>query len=113
MDDSKQIYEFACKWLNKLSDPRVDDLVLESHQMAEECFALGFELDCGHAFEEKYKEAFWDYDALDSIIDKESDVMLLGSALFSKWRYYTHWAEGGSMTYPSNREWFIRVLERI
>jgi len=113
MVDSKQIYEFACAWLNKFNDPSVYNLEIKSRQMEEECFVLGFEMDCGNTFEEKYKEAFWNYDALDSIIDKESDVMLLGSALFSKWMYYTHWSEGESMTSPSIRAWFVRILERI
>jgi len=35
--------------------------------MADDCKALGFKMDCGNAFTEKYGSAFNDYEELDKI----------------------------------------------
>jgi len=55
----------------------------------DECFALGFEMDCGNAFEDAFPDtnAFNDYNALDKIIEQVLDASILGSAIFSKRRY--------------------------
>ena len=60
--------------------------------MADDCSALGFEMDCGHAFSEKYGNAANDSEALDKIIDSVDNIPLLGSAIYSQWRYFNHWA---------------------
>lgn len=49
---------------------------------------LGFEMDCGHAFSEKYGNAANNHDALNRIIDDVTDIPLLGSAIYSRWRYF-------------------------
>ena len=36
--------------------------------MADDCAALGFEMDCGHAFSEKYGKATNDFEALERVI---------------------------------------------
>ena len=73
--------------------------------MADECVALGFEMDCGHAFSERYGQAANNHEALDSIIDDVTDIPLLGSAIYSQWRYFNHWAY--------DRAWFILALGRL
>lgn len=52
--------------------------------MADDCAALGFEMDCGHAFSEKYGNAANNHEALDRIIDDVTDIPLLGSAIYSQ-----------------------------
>ena len=44
--------------------------------MADDCDALGFEMDCGHAFSEKYGNAANNHEALDRIIDDVTDIPL-------------------------------------
>lgn len=71
-------------------------------------------MDNGNAFSEKYGKAVNNYDALDIIIDDVTDIPLLGSAIYSQWRYYNHWAYSGEeILEPENRAWFIRALNRM
>ena len=78
-----------------------------------DCRALGFVMDCGGAFSQKYGMKPWyEAKALQECIDDVDDIQLIGSALFSKWRYYNHWA------YPSEadadtKEWFLLLFRRI
>ena len=82
--------------------------------MADDCFSLGFEMDCGKAFSEKYPAAFNDSQALSKIVNEITDIPLLGSAIFSQWRYFNHWAySGDEILAPNNREWFIIALSRL
>ena len=57
MADMKQIYEFAVKWYDKFRDKKTNYIELVDHYMADDCEALGFVMDCGHAFSEKYGNA--------------------------------------------------------
>ncbi len=114
MAELSRVYEFACKWLEKFYDPKDDYIQFVDHRMAEDCRALGFEMDCGLAFNDKYKCAFNDTQLLKQIIGKETDIDLIGSAIYSKWRYFNHWAyTGAEILDPENMEWFIVILERL
>ena len=82
--------------------------------MADDCAVLGFEMDCGHAFFEKYGTASSDSTELNKVIDNVNDVFLLGSAIYSQWRYFNHWAYSGEeILKPKNRAWFIIALSRL
>ena len=104
----KQIHEFAVKWREKFRDPNISYAELVDDYMAEDWDSLGFRMDCGHAFSEKYGEASNKHDALVRIIDEVTDIPLLGSAIYSQWRYFNHWAySGAEILQPENRAWFI------
>ncbi len=77
-------------------------------------FSLKFEMDCGQAFKAAFPNtnAFYDYKAFEKIIDQVDDINLLGSAIFSKWRYITHWGET-SLLRPELRMWFIVAFSRL
>lgn len=110
----KQIHEFAVKWREKFRDPNISYAELVDDYMAEDCASLGFRMDCGHAFSEKYGEASNKQDALAKIIDEVTDIPLLGSAIYSQWRYFNHWAySGAEILHPENRAWFILALDRL
>lgn len=114
MADMKQIHEFAIKWCDKFRNQKIDYIELVDHYMADDCVGLGFEMDCGHAFTEKYGSAVSDSNALDKIIDEVDDISLLGSAIYSRWRYFNHWAYSSEeILEPQNREWFISALSRL
>lgn len=82
--------------------------------MADDCEALGFRMDCGYAFSEKYGKAASQYDDLDKIIDDVTDIDLLGSAIYSQWKYFNHWAyDAASILDFENRSWFILGLSRL
>ena len=114
MPDKQQIHDFALKWLSKFQNENVNYLELVDYAFSDDCFAIGFEMDCGNAFQEKYGQAINDCDALEKIIDEITDVSLLGSALHSQWRYFNHWADSASeVLEPDNRKWFVLALERL
>lgn len=48
---------FAKKWLNIFKNPDLHYMELADHFMADDCASLGFEMDCGQAFGEKYGNA--------------------------------------------------------
>ena len=114
MADMNQIHEFAVRWCDKFKDPKTDYIELVDHYMADDCEALGFIMDCGHAFSEKYGSAAGNSNELAKIIDEVDDIPLLGSAIYSQWRYFNHWADSGEeILEPRNREWFILALNRL
>lgn len=114
MATKQEIHEFAVKWFEKYrSKKTTEDEVGEG--FGEECFSLGFEMDCGKAFENAFPDtkAFNVYESLDKIIDQIDDIQLLGSTIFSKWRYITHWSYCDDLLSPENRPWFIIALSRL
>lgn len=114
MADMRQIHDFAVKWLDKFRDQNINYIELVDHFMADDCATLGFQMDCGHAFSEKYGQAANNYEALEKIIEDVTDIPLLGSAIYSQWRYFNHWAyTGAEILEPQNRNWFITALVRL
>ena len=114
MANTTQIHKFATKWLDKFKDEKINYIELADHQMADDCNALGFKMDCGNAFSEKYGNAVHDYKALEAIIDQVTDIPLLGSAIYSRWRYFNHWAYSAEEILESqNRAWFTIALKRL
>ncbi len=109
-----EIHEFAQKWLQKFNNQRTDSFEFVQ-LVGEDCSELGFVVDQGEAFSKEYgPPAFHDADGLRKVIDQVNDIMKLGSAIYSKWRFLTYWA-----SYPEeimetkNRLWFILALERL
>ena len=114
MIEKKQIHKFAVKWCEKFRNPEVHYLELIEHRMADECEKLEFEMDSGNAFYAKYGDAVHNYEELRSVIEEITDISLLGSAVFSRWRYFNHWAySGAEILEPQNRLWFILALEKM
>lgn len=56
--ERKDVYNFAVKWSKKFRDLDIDYIELVDHYLADDCSALGFEMDCGHAFEKNLKELY-------------------------------------------------------
>lgn len=109
MNATKQdINRFAVKWLEKYQDKRTSENELEE-LFPQDCFTLGFTMDCGESFITRYGEnAFRGASELQGIIGAVDDIELLTSAVFSHWRYYTHWTCS-----PIDREWFVIALSRL
>lgn len=114
MADMTKIHDFADNWCDKFRDQNINYIELVDHFMADDCATLGFEMDCGKAFETKYGKAVFDDRELAKVIDAVDDISLLGSAIYSRWRYFNHWAyNAGDILEPKNREWFILALSRL
>lgn len=114
MLDMKQVHSFAVKWCDKFRNQQINYIELVDHYMADDCEALGFEMDSGNEFSKRYGNAVHDYEELDKIIDYVNDIELLGSAIYSRWRYFNHWAyDGEEILEFKNRSWFILALSRL
>ncbi len=108
----EQIHDFATKWLDVFREPNVNyQAIFDSFTMAEDCSFLGFEMDGGDAFSAKYGRAASDNKEWKKIIHEVTDISLLGSAIFSRWRYFNHWSESGFT--DEDREWFILALQQL
>jgi len=67
-------------------------------------------MDCGESFGRRYsEEAFNDLIAFEAIVAAIDDPMLLGSAIFSKWRAITHWWNEDLFS-SNHRAWFIMAF---
>ena len=83
---------------------------LDRFDWAERFRGLGFRMDCGHSYEERYGLALHDVRGLRGELSRVDDAQTLGDACFSQCRYITHWAMG-----PCNDlvEWLGVALARL
>lgn len=72
-------------------------------------FGLGFEMDCGHAFEDTYGLRLGDADSIDDLA-RVDDIAVLGSAVFSQCRFLTHWSNGYR---ERDAAWLVAALKRL
>ena len=107
--NAQVIYRFADKWLHRFENPDTPEDEFET-RFGIECGNISFTMDCGAAFNRAYPEsnAFSTPAALSAIIERVNDPGLLGSAIYSQWRYYQHWAES-----LIDRAWFVVALKRL
>ena len=77
----------------------------------EEMRSLGLEMDCGNSFHEVYGLELGDHRGLELNYKQVDDPFVLGNALFSEWRFFTHWANCGMD--ESNVEWFELAAGRL
>lgn len=109
---NKDIYEFAKYYFNIFRNPQSTDSQVEEG-FAEKCFALGFEMDAGNSLKERYPKAFDSAEELDKIIDEIDNPQFLGTAIFSQWRYITHWSYSSHPLDAQYRPWFICAFSRL
>ena len=116
MADNKMIHEFAILWFRKFIDKKSTGCNLAGDSaFADACLSFDFKMDCGEAFITAYSsETFNDYRELDKIIECVVNIPLLGSAIFSRWRYFNHSADNpNEIAEADNRAWFIIALSRL
>ena len=115
--EKDDILLFADKYLTFFRDefgktPESYYRFFDNEKFPEECRTLGFEMDCGHSFAEAYGAAWNDVEILRRTIEKVSDINIIGSGLFSQWRYFNHWSSP-SHADADTKEWFILLFERL
>ena len=99
---------FAREFRRHLEREGVQGLL--DYDWAERFWELGFEMDCGHSFNEKTGLLLGDERGLERVLGSVDDIRLLGDAAFSQCRYITHWAY--SLEHESVG-WIVRVLRRM
>lgn len=85
-------------------------VALERTDWAERFWELGFKMDCGHSYEERYGLALHDVQGLRHKLACIDDLQTLGDACFSQCRYITHWAMGSC---DEQVEWLGVALARL
>ena len=79
------------------------------------CKDLGFEMDCGDKFVAQYAHPgcspFSNAKDLQKVIAEVDDLKVLGVAIFSQWRYLTHWNTCGDAL--DVKLWFVTALKRL
>ena len=86
--------------------------LFDSPTFPNECRALGFEMDCGESFIAAYGHDAWRNEKeLSKVVNKINDMKILGSALFSQWRYFNHWSYGPAT--EDDKKWFLTILRRM
>lgn len=120
MDNKKlaslsDIRRFALVWeqmyINHKNIPY--DFFEDSFFIGESMMQLGFEMDCGNSFKNAFPDVELSSDDLTSWknILKEIDLMTLGNALFSQWRWFNHWNEAEIK--ENDFEWFTLGFARL
>ena len=116
-EKNNEIKSFSKKYIDYLcneysSSPKSFYDFFDSSKFSNDCRSCGFNMDCGHSFISTYGEKAWSsLDGLKLVINKINDIQIIGSGLFSKWRYFNHW----SYYHAKNDEidWFILLLKRM
>lgn len=114
---TNDLIEFSQKYIDYFSNDFGRDRssyykFFESQDFPDACISLGFEMDCGQSFIAAYGEEAWRSLAkLSTIIEKIDDVNMIGSALFSQWRYFNHWSYSDAT--DEDREWFLILFKRL
>ena len=114
---SNNIQAFVEKYINYFSDyyecyPKSKYDIFEYSEFAEECWSLGFEMDCGESFIKNYGEEAWHSgEVVTSIAGQMNNIEIIGSGLFSKWRFFNHWA--CSDPTEDDVKWFLTILRRM
>ena len=78
---------------------------------AEEMKSLGLEMDGGESFIETCGIQPGDLRALELKYEQIDDPLVLGNAIFSEWRYYSHWANYAMS--EDNVRWFELAAKRL
>ena len=110
-EGKKAVFQFAKKWEEKFRSGNLLGYEFEE-DFGEACTSLGFRMDCGNEFNRLYPNCFnLGSGCLGKVIDSIQDVDLLGSAVFSQWRYLTHWTHYDLDVKTCN--WFAIVLGQM
>lgn len=101
--------------IDKRSYERIGDF-LNCNQFAQDCYTLGFEMDCGKSFGLLYGFDFFkngekNAESLESLFAKVDNFSVLGNKIFSKWRDYGHDCRNPLEDFDPR--WFKAAFERL
>ncbi len=105
------IFRFAKKWEERFLSGEISDHEFEG-EFGEACRTLGFQMDCGQGLSSQYPGCFRiDSKELPATAALIRDVDLLGAAVYSQWRYLTHWTQ--YVLDEKTRRWFALCLGQM
>lgn len=114
----KRMHQFAAKWVKLLLQREKDPekFWLQFDKLGDACSKLGFRMDSGTGFVKRYLEcAAMRSEAFAKVLPTVIDIELLGSAIYSLWRYKTHWESfDGSVSWSENsQQCFLLLFQRL
>lgn len=110
--DNATINAFARKWRSKVFERSRREI--ENGAFGDECVSMGFDMDCGESFKRAFPEIdFRDVDGFEKVVAGIDDIFLLGTAIFSYWRWFTHWNEFHDICGDEPRKWFLAAFGRL
>ena len=110
--DNATINAFARKWRTKVFEHSCREI--ENCAFGDECVSMGFDMDCGESFKRAFPDIdFRDVDAFEKVVAGIDDILLLGTAIFSYWRWFTHWNEFHEICGDEPRKWFLLAFDRL
>lgn len=119
MNWKERIHQFAEDWVDLLNQRESNPKRFWIHfiGLGRECAESGFYMDTGVEFGKRYPGCFDvdECDRLERIISSIDDREIIGSAIFSMWRYKTHWETfDGSIIWSDNaQKWFLLLFQRL
>ncbi len=112
----KDIITFAQKYIdffkNKFGSDESKYWFFGDDYFAKDCEALGFEMDCGQSFIAVDKESWPSSKVLKDNLDKFTDINIIGSGLYSKWRAFNHWGSPLEAK-EDTKQWYLILLYRL
>ena len=110
--DNATVNAFARKWRTKVFERGCREI--ENNAFGDECVSMGFDMDCGESFKRAFPEIdFRDVDAFEKVVAGIDDILLLGTAIFSYWRWSTYWNEFHEICGDEPRKWFLLAFDRL
>lgn len=109
-----EVNRFARKWRDAFKEDYDFYKIFDGPDLGEEARAVGFELDKGQSYAEAFPEltSWGEPEAFAQILsDERLTLPILGAVVFSRWRYFNHWA----LEHPNeeDRQWFIMAFEKL
>ncbi len=114
MKFKNELIVFSNKYLSLFRNPEVTDKEI-ADELSEWMFEHGVVMDCGESLHAMFPEfkALYSVREFGLIVSKICDVNILLTAIFSKYRYISHWSYEEKLTGIENRNWFILAFQRV
>ncbi len=115
MPSMEKLTAFARKWIEKFQDEKSTAEELAGPDLAEDCRSLGFFMDSGKSFAKRFGGPFPQRpEILEKLIADEGSIQLLGTAVYSRWRYFNHWAyDPREILETDNRACFVILFKKL
>lgn len=107
MTNPEKVAAFLLKWRGHVS---------EDPSFMRDCEALGFEMDAARSLSAAFPEVpVLTPEGFRSIAGRITRIRFLGTAIFSFWRYRTHWCDGpgGGVDSDDAKEWLEIAFNRL
>jgi hypothetical protein len=112
MADKQAIHDFAEKYLDLYKNKRTTEAQL-NEGFADQCQALGFSKEDGHALGHMHYREFYFDKQLRHAAAQVTDMQELGDSIYYKWNYFNNVSIVTTVDSPKARAWFTIAFARL